>query len=81
MIDYIILGGMIIDFVMTRKKPKIGALTNYVVTTIVLIWGIYSYYQGVKWSIFGREISHIGFLIMIFIWYIIDTKIFLEFRK
>lgn len=69
-----ILIALIVQVGISKADRFLGAITGYVITTGILIWGIHVYsnpYQHI--AIFGIELSKGVFIGVCVVWYIFDT--------
>ena len=69
----IIIAALIAQAVISKASHLAGALTGYLITTGILIWGLSVYSAGDFIALFGISLSQQAFLIACLVWYGFDT--------
>ena len=81
MFNPVIIVAIIIQAVIAKSSRVAGAVFGYLITTGILLWGIFVYGQGSQIALFGIPVSETIFLIACLVWYGFDTREFMTARK
>jgi hypothetical protein len=81
MFNPVIIGVIVLQAIISRFSPVVGAIAGYLVTTGILLWGFSAYTDGLQIALFGIPLSDNAFIIACLVWYGFDTKEFLAARK
>jgi len=77
----IIIVALIIQGVISKASHLAGAITGYLITTGILIWGLSVYSAGDLITLFGIPLSQQAFLVACLVWYGFDTYDLLNGRS
>ncbi len=80
MFNPFIVIAVIIQMAIASASRIAGAITGYIITTGILLWGLGVYSSGYQVALFGIPLSQTVFIIAILAWYAFDTKEFIEAR-
>jgi len=72
-LNFVILGAILIQMLVSRFNRVIGAVLGFLVTAGILIWGLSAYTQGGSISFFGLNLSQGAFIIACVIWFGLDV--------
>ena len=81
MINPLIVGAVIVQWIAGKVSRIAGAVLGYVITTGILVWGLSLYTQGDAIAFFGIQMSQVVFIVLCLVWYAFDTREFLRARK
>lgn len=68
-----IIGGLVVQSLVSKVNGLAGAIVGYIVTTGILIWGLTLYSQGHGIAFFSIGLSLPVFVIACLVWYGFDT--------
>jgi hypothetical protein len=77
----IIIGGVLLQGLVRRASRTAGAIVGFLITTVLLLWGLGAYAEGSAMTFVGIELSQPVFVGMCVVWYIFDAGELVEARK
>jgi len=77
----VIIVALIIQGIISRVSHLAGAITGYLITTGILIWGIGLYSDGNAVALFGIPLSKQVFIVACIVLYAFDKKELSNVRK
>jgi hypothetical protein len=77
----VIVGAIVVQSFIAKASGIAGAITGYVITTGIMLWGLSLYSDGYQIAFFGIPLSQSAFIIACLIWYGFDTKAFIAAKK
>ena len=80
MFNPVIIVAIIIQAIVARRSRLEGAIVGYIITTGILLWGIFVYAQGNQITLIGIPLALPVFLIACLVWYAFDTREFMAAR-
>ncbi|MBN1551260.1 hypothetical protein JW979_07320 [bacterium] len=69
-----IIGGVILSIIVSKIHKVIGGIVAVIVTTGILLWGLFVYGSGGTMALFDIELNILVFLLLIAIWFGFDIK-------
>ena len=76
----VIIVAILIQTIVSNVARLLGAVVGYLITTGILFWGLSLYSVGNGIAFFGIPLTKPVFLLACLIWYVLNTKEFLEAR-
>lgn len=77
----VVLGALLIQLIVARLSRLAGAIVGFIITTGILILGLFIYVRGNFISFFGLQLSLSFFLVAILVWYGFDTMELIKVRR
>lgn len=81
MFNPIIIIAILVQGFIARTSRMAGAITGFVITTGIFLWGLAVYADGSQISFFGIPLSESFFIFLCLVWYVFDVRGFLRARK
>lgn len=81
MYNPIIVVGILLQNLIRRASPTAGAITGFLITSVLLLWGLAAYASGDYMTLFGIELSQPVFIGVCAIWYLVDAGQLAEARQ
>lgn len=81
MIRVLVLGGIFLQMIISGQSRKMGAIVGFIVTTIILFWGLNAYNTGYVMMLANIELSFSAFIIACLIWYGLDAWEYMQGNK
>ena len=75
-INPVIVGALLVQAGISRVSRVAGAVTGFVITTGILVWGLAAYGEGNVITFIGIPLSQQVFLGLCMMWYFFDAKEF-----
>jgi hypothetical protein len=69
----IILAGVVIQSMISKSSKVAGAITGFVITSFLFLWGLLAYGSGDAMVFSGIELSQGMFIMFCLGWYAVDT--------
>jgi len=79
--NIVILIAIGIQYLIARNNRLAAANVGYIITTVILLWGLGVYSKGNYVALGGLELSQGFFIILCIIWYLYDTFAFFNARE
>ncbi|MCX6032107.1 MAG: hypothetical protein NT169_22770 [Chloroflexi bacterium] len=73
MYNPIIVVGIFLQSLVQRASRTAGAIVGFLITTVLLLWGLAAYAGGDYITLFGIELSRSVFIGLCAVWYIVDA--------
>ena len=77
----VIMGAIVVQSGISKVSKIAGAVTSYIITTGILVWGLSAYADGNMIALFGISLSQSVFIKACCIWYVFDTCQFMAVLK
>ena len=74
MVNWVIVGAVLIQFVVGRISRVLGAILGFVITTGILLWGVVIYGAGGQISFATIPLPFSIFILACVIWYVFDVR-------
>jgi hypothetical protein len=74
MFNPVILAAVFVQVLITRASRLAGAIAGLVITTGVLLWGLWSYASGYQMLWFGVPLPQLVFVVLCGVWYGFDIR-------
>jgi hypothetical protein len=81
MFNPVILAAIFIQWIVSRYSRKTSAIIGYIITTGILVWGLFIYSAGDEIAFLGFTLSLPVFIIACLVWYGLDTVEFMSVRE
>jgi len=74
MFNPVIIVAIVVQSFISKASRVAGAITGYVITTGIMLWGLSLYSEGSQIAFFGVPLSQSAFIVLCLVWYGFDTK-------
>jgi hypothetical protein len=74
MVNWVIVGAVVIQFVAGRISRFLGAILGFLITTGILLWGVMVYGAGGQIAFATFPLPFSIFILACLVWYVFDVR-------